>query len=288
MSSEELNTTTTDPNAPVPLSTLFCADDADVVIRTAGTRDFRAHKSFLSFVSPVFKGMFTIPQPPTDNPGTPPHIDVDESEKTWENILRTIYPMPNPVIDDLGSLESLLLAAKKYEMQPIIDIYKTSLENQAFARDEPLRLYAIACACGLDDQAKYAARNADLLTVIKHSQGGDLKGTTTASYHRLITFLVEKDNELHSIFEGGWMSFGSSCTCLSGRQWVYEEARKGLRRPYSSMEEVYSKTLEKMSSCSRDHCSRRWDCPFADTCTKDFLQGLFRERERVCNNLIWE
>jgi hypothetical protein len=95
-----------------------------VVIRVAGTLDFRAHKLMLSLVSPFFKTMFTVPQPPTNTPDTLPHIDVHESAKTWENILRTIYPMPNPVVDDLHDLESLLLTATKYEMQSVIDAYK--------------------------------------------------------------------------------------------------------------------------------------------------------------------
>lgn len=284
MSSGELGTTVTRPTTPVPLSTFFCADGADVVIRAAGTRDFHAHKSILSLVSPVFKDMFALPQPPTDSP---PHIDVEESEETWENILRTIYPMPNPVIDNLGSLESLLLAAKKYEMQPIIDIHKKSLENRAFVQEAPLHLYAIACACGLDDQVEYVARNADLLTVIRHSKGGDLKGLTVASYLRLITFLAEKDNELRLILEQGWMTFGSGCGCVGGREWLYHETMKKLRAPYTHKEEVYLKALEGSSSYRRDGCSR-WDCPLADSGIKGFVERMFGERERLNNRFTWK
>ena len=137
-------------SAAVPLSTVFCADDADVVIRAAGTLDFRAHKFILSLVSPIFKDMFTVPQPPTGTPGTLPQVDVDESAETWENILRTIYPMPHPTIDNIHDLKSLLFAAKKYEMQPLVDVHKNGLGNPTFVQDVPLRLYAIACACGLE------------------------------------------------------------------------------------------------------------------------------------------
>ena len=120
--------------APVPLSATFCADDADVVIRAAGTRDFRVHTPILSLVSPVFRDMFALPQPPTDTLGTLPHVDVIESAETWETILRTIYPVPNPVIATLHELESLFLAAMKYEILPIIDIHKKGLEDRKSTR----------------------------------------------------------------------------------------------------------------------------------------------------------
>ena len=99
MPPEKSTTPEAKPTA-VPLSAVFSADDADVVIRVAGTLDFRVHKAMLSLVSPFFKAMFTVPQPPTNTPDTLPHVDVHESAEAWEHILRTIYPIPNPVIDD--------------------------------------------------------------------------------------------------------------------------------------------------------------------------------------------
>jgi len=181
----------------VPSSIDFCADDADVIIRAAGTLDFRAHKFILSLASPVFKGMFTVPQPPTDTTDTLPRVDVDESADTWEDILRTIYPMPHPIIDNLDGPEPILLAEKKYEMQPLIEVHKKGLENLAFVQEDPLRPYAIACACGLEDQAKFVARNSELLTVTRHFDIGDPKGVSLGSYHNLVSFPAERDNEWH-------------------------------------------------------------------------------------------
>ena len=123
--------------------------------------------------------------------------------------------MPNPVVVDLHDLESLLLAAKKYEMRFVTDAHKKSFEGRAFIRRDPLHPYAIACECGLDDRAKYVARNADTPTVIRRSSGGNLKGATVVSFHCLITFLVERDNELHPILERGWATYNSSCGCSS-------------------------------------------------------------------------
>jgi len=286
MESHEESGTTANESAPV-LSTTFRADDADVVIRTAGTYDFRVHRFILSLVSPIFKDMFTVPQPPTDNPETLPRIDLDESAETWENILRTIYPMPNPIVDDIDDLESLLLTAIKYEMRAVIDTHKPCFENRAFLRAEPLRLYAIACACGLDEQAKYVAKNAELLTVVRRSWSGELRGLTLASHHRLITFLVERDNELYPILEKGWVSFCSYCDCLTGRKGLYGTTKEKLKTPYIQMEEVYFSALKDRSKYSKEGCSKL-KCPVIGSKIKGFLEEMFAERERVCDKFMWD
>ena len=185
------------PGPTVPLSTTFCTDDAEVIIRAEGALDFHVHKCILSFVSPVFKDMFTIPQPPTDAPGVLPHVDVQDPPEVWENILRTIYPMPNPTIgiDNLDGLESLLLTAKKYEMKFVIDSHKKYFGKWEFIRREPLHLYAIACASGLEEQAKYVASHAQLSAVAEKSSIGNIKCLTLDSYHGLVSFLVKRDDD---------------------------------------------------------------------------------------------
>ena len=288
MPSGQSNTTATGPTISIPLSTVFCAGDADMVIRAAGTRDFRVHKLIISLVSPIFKDMFTIPHPPTDTPGTLPHVDVDESAETWENILRTIYPMSNPVIDNLNNLGSLLLAAKKYEMEHIIETHKKGLENRVFILEDPLYLYAIACACGLDDQAKCVAKNAEFLTVMRSSHDDDLGGLTVASHRRLITFLVERDNELHPVLEKGWVSFESQCECLKeDKKQLYGKTKEELKKPYPRMEEVYLRALKDRSSYYEKVCPNSL-CSITDSQIKRFLERMFKERERVYDKFIWK
>lgn len=143
-------TTAVKPIPKVPLSTVFYADDADVIIRAAGQLDFRVHKCILSVISPVFKTMFAAPEPLIKSSFLP-HVDVQGSPKTWENILRTVYPMPNPTIDKLEDLELLFLVARKYQMRSVVDLHKSCFANQEFLREDPLHLYTVACASGLED-----------------------------------------------------------------------------------------------------------------------------------------
>ena len=171
-------------------------------------------------------------------------------------------------------------------MRCVVDLHKKSFENRAFIRQDPLDLYAIACACGLDDQAKYVARNVDLLTVIKRSQDDGLNGLTLASYRRLITFLVERDNELHPILSEGWTSFESLCDCLKGDGGLYKETKGKLRMPYVQMEEVYLGALEDRSHYYQEACSNR-ECTIVAVKIKRFLERMFKERERVCDKFMW-
>lgn len=100
----------------VLLSTVFCADDTDVVIRTAGTHDFRAHKLILSLVSSIFGNIFTIPS-------HSPMLLALHRASTSENPRRhgktsfeSPTPLPHPIV--LDGLKFLLFAEKPYELQP--------------------------------------------------------------------------------------------------------------------------------------------------------------------------
>jgi len=69
--------------------------DADTTPRASGGKQFHAHKLVLSLASPVFRDMFSVPQPP-DGPPKTPIIDVDDPPDALETFLQIIYPGPYP------------------------------------------------------------------------------------------------------------------------------------------------------------------------------------------------
>jgi len=84
-------------------TSFFTTHDGEVIVRagqgSGPTRDFRVHKFMLSLVSPVFKDMFTLPQPPNQNRnGEPdiPIVDIPDSPQVFDIILRFIYPGVEP------------------------------------------------------------------------------------------------------------------------------------------------------------------------------------------------
>ena len=286
MTSKEPKLTDTKPTA-VPLSSDFCADDADVIIRAAGAFDFRVHKCILSLISPVFKDMFTIPQPPTDTPGTLPRVDVTESPGTWEIILRTIYPMPTPVIGSIDDLESLLLAAKKYEMRFVVDSHEYRFMDRGFMQEDPLRLYAIACACGVEDWAKYVARNAENLAVTRRSNAGSLEGLTIASYHRLISFLAERDNEWNDTVSKVSMSLIFACSCDKRFATnLCNKIKENLKWPTVRTEDVYLRALEERIRLRHPGCTTAKECSMSEEGIKAFIEHLVAHRENLCDQFI--
>ncbi|KAF9240602.1 hypothetical protein BU15DRAFT_73833 [Melanogaster broomeanus] len=58
--------------APEPFDNI----DADVILRSSDNVDFRVFKIILSLTSPVFKDMFTLPQPDNQSPTSPSAIPV--------------------------------------------------------------------------------------------------------------------------------------------------------------------------------------------------------------------
>ena len=167
---------------------VFNFPDGDVVLRaTHGTegRDFRVHKSFLSFSSPVLKDIFTAqpPKPALDSIDT---VDVECSPEPLQIVLRYIYPsLPSPVINDLTVLSEALVLADQYE----IDVARSRLRASfgGFIDADPLRAYAIACRFGLVDEMRVASSCTRSIHLPDLDElPDDFKLIPATEYHRLI------------------------------------------------------------------------------------------------------
>ena len=122
----------------------FDAEDADLILRAADCGEFRVHRCILSIASPVFRDMFTFPQP-HDSTHQPPHVDLPETTATLSILLRYIYPIPSPEIEDFTTLTILLASAEKYGAEGVTFRLRTILVSSYFLDLDPLRVYAIAC-----------------------------------------------------------------------------------------------------------------------------------------------
>jgi len=253
----------------------------------AGTIDFRVHKCLLSPVSPIFKTMFTVPQPPTDAPGTLPHVDVTESPETWETIFRTIYPTPTPVIDSIDDLGYLFLAAEKYKTQFVIDSHENGFRDREFIQRDPLRLYAIACACGFEECAKYVARNAENLAVTRRPNADNLEGLTVASYHRLVSFIADRDDQWCRSLSRASISVVYDCGCDRRlREGLVNNIKEALKCPSHQPEEIYLRALEERSRLCLRACGMGFTCLMASTRIKPFIERMVEEREISCDKLM--
>ena len=168
----------------------FSWPDGDIILRCThdtGGRDFRVHKAFLSFVSPVFKDMFGIPQP-SSSPSDIDIVDLSDPPRALELILRFIYPSAvSPIVDDLAIISEALILTDKYDIQVVRSRLRSSLVE--LAKTEPLRVYAVACRFGFEDEMKIASSHTLSINVPALTQLPDeFNFITVAAYHRLIHF----------------------------------------------------------------------------------------------------
>lgn len=134
--------------------------EADVIILSSDNVEFRILKILLTLASPVFAGMFTLPQPKeyADQRDGLPIVPVTEDHQTVGALLRLCYPGHVPALENLVDVKDLLVAVMKYEMEPSVSFLKGLLVSPKYLEENPVRVYAIACLYGLPEEANMAAR----------------------------------------------------------------------------------------------------------------------------------
>ena len=133
----------------------FDAPDADVILRSSDGKELRVHRLILSLASPVFQGMFSLPQP-TEPPSQIPSADVPESSDILQPFIQYLYPRSPPKISDISMWTALYTIADKYNAEVVMDLLKDILIPR-FLETSPLRVYALASRWGLEEEAKIAS-----------------------------------------------------------------------------------------------------------------------------------
>jgi len=165
---------------------------ADVILRASGGKEFHVHKIILSLASPVFGDMFSVPQPPPAKTSELSIIDVHDPPEVLEMFLRIIYPTPNPPINDIETLVSVLRLADKYHAEVVLDAHKEYLLSMSLD-SPPVHTYAILCICGREKEAESAARRISFASLASLSSHPLLRLMTVEHYHRLVRFMVARD-----------------------------------------------------------------------------------------------
>ena len=167
---------------------MFGPPEGDVILRALGppTRDFRVHKLVLSLASPVFKDIFSLPQPTSDVAGMG-IVEVTDPPNALDIILRMIYPSTPPSFDgNLDTLVECLIIADKYDVRgPKARLYHILTQLNV---TQPLRVYAIASRFGFANIVNSASRR---VTSAVHLPGipelpDDFNFVPATVYHKLI------------------------------------------------------------------------------------------------------
>src|ERR1700709_1313663 len=135
----------------------FDNSKCDIILRSANGVDFHVFKLILSLVSPVFQGMFMLPQDTTQTDASSiPIIPMAESSTTLESLLLLFYPATTPDFNSLEDAKAVLEAARKYDMSTVVSRAEDNVFAQ-FLPTNPLGLYALSCIFGWQQHARMAA-----------------------------------------------------------------------------------------------------------------------------------
>jgi hypothetical protein len=114
-----------DYQQPVITSTPFDRPNADLILRSSDNVDFRVFKFFLSFASPFFERMITLPQSEqpegNDQKDGLPVIPMAEPSEVVNKLLNFCYPTCDAegALETLEEVQAVLEASIKYEMEDI-------------------------------------------------------------------------------------------------------------------------------------------------------------------------
>ncbi|KAF7304128.1 hypothetical protein MIND_00644400 [Mycena indigotica] len=188
------------PNAPQAApprttSEIFNDPSADVILISSDQVEFHLHRVVLGLVSPIFRTMFTLPQPqaPDAHVKALPKVRMSESSAVLEHMLALWYPgVPPPTTTmTLAELEVVLeLVILKYDMQSLITIAQGQLRN--FLASDALAVFAVAMRHSWQDLAKEAAKECLKLPLrtSTYALPASWKHLSPHSLHRLLQYHI--------------------------------------------------------------------------------------------------
>jgi hypothetical protein len=153
--------------------------DANLIIRSSDSVNFRLHKSVLVMVSPVFRDILSLPQS-TDSESVDglPVVQLSEDSELLSSLVSMLYPvctvvpkshdkvlfllqLVSKVSDFYHKVLYLLAACQKYEMASVMSSIRAKVklgEYPAPKGAEAFLAYAIASGKGLVPEMEKAAR----------------------------------------------------------------------------------------------------------------------------------
>ena len=188
-----------------PLPESLDLSGADVMLQSSDHAKFLVHKAILASSSPVFKDMFSLPQP--QNSGSVdglPVVDISEDSELVGSLITFLYPIPSEIPTSWDRILALLSAAQKYDMGAV----QASIRGEVARRKVPaldgtqaFRAFAIASNSRLLPEMNMAAAlTLDSPMTFEHL-GGDLQLFERSGLHELANFRKSCRDQLVTCFK---------------------------------------------------------------------------------------
>ena len=235
----------------------FDALDADAILRSPDGKELRVHRIILSLTSPVFQGMFSLPQSVRESSQIP-IVDVPESSDILEPFLQCLYPRSPPKISDLTMWTALYTTADKYGAEVVMDFLRDLLISR-FLETSPLRVYALASHWGLEEEARIASTKTLAIDVSKDLPQEDAELMGGAACRRLYLLHLNRRAAARALVTDHPLPSpnGPFCKCppLNDSGFITALCERVATRPWLTSEDVNKEVVEWHfpGSCG-------WDC----------------------------
>ncbi|KAK7008404.1 hypothetical protein R3P38DRAFT_3022772 [Favolaschia claudopus] len=167
---------------------------ADIILRSCDGFDFHVHSVVLSYASPFFRAMFSLP--PAEIDKSHPIIPISEPARLIDRFLRIWYPGAEMLadFDDFNELQSLIeLTLSKYDIQSVAPIFKHHLRR--YIQQNCVGVFAVACSRGWADVAHDAAKESlkvNFFSLVQDTTlAQDLRLVSGANFQALLCYHLE-------------------------------------------------------------------------------------------------
>ena len=270
---------------------------ADVILRASGGKEFHAHKLVLSLASSVFRDMFSVPPPgtSTESPNIPV-VDIHDPPEALEAFLQIIYPIPDPPINDVETLASLIRLADKYDAKAALDAHKDYLLS-ACTDSPPIHVYAILCACDREKEAEAAARRVPFASLTSLA-GTLLHLMTVDHYQRLMRFMVARDTRMWEIMRehqkkiawGIWDTERNCYVCGDSAHQLYSSTIvTAIQAAFEANPCVrVTEALGIVSNAPLEFWPCGDNCRYNVAGLQAYAEGLLKDLVEMAENISWE
>lgn len=240
----------------------FQAPDADVILRSSDGKDFRVHKVILGLASPVFQGMFSLPQPTGPEPHRIPIVAIPETSDLLSPLIQYIYPFSPPNVPDVAMWADLYTIADKYNVGVVMELLRGILIPR-FLETSPFRIYALASHWGLDEEAKIASKRTLSFDILEEFSREDAKLMDGPACQKLYRLHIRCREEASAVVESYRYVFeghlNSGCRPLDPGTVGRVLTQRVSVKPWFSAEELYEEITQSCNLC---------ECPSG--CCQDF------------------
>jgi hypothetical protein len=148
---------------PLPLPECLDVRNADLVLQSSDSANFRVHKAVLSSSSQFFRDMFSLPQPSNDDTiDGLPFVRLSEDAELVRALITVMYPIPTEIPTSYDRVLALLAATQKYDMSAVQSSIRAEVARSrdlpALTGAQSFRAFAIAFSNNLTPEMGATAR----------------------------------------------------------------------------------------------------------------------------------